>query len=114
MEQGAQPRAKLGSCLVPGIVSMDHATFTTKIKIDSGFASPQFGCVALLDTGSPQSFVTRNAWEHMVRSGATTTVCETPKLTTILGWLWRVAPLTDFHHCPFERSVLTTTNQSRH
>ena len=63
--------------MVPGIVSMDHSTFTTKIKIHSGLTSAQFGCVALLDTGSPQSFITRNAWEHMVRSGMATTVCET-------------------------------------
>ena len=26
--------------------------------------------------------------------------------TTILGRLWRIIPLTDFHRCPFERSVL--------
>ena len=53
MAQNTQPLAEQGPCLVPGIVSMDHSTFTTKIKIDSGLASTQFGCVALLDTGSP-------------------------------------------------------------
>ena len=102
MEQGAQPRAKLGSCLVPGIVSMDHSSFATKIRIRRSVTFAQFGCVALLDTGSPQSFIIRNAWEHMVRSGAATTVCEaqTPSRS------WRVASLADFHHCPFEHSVL--------
>ena len=75
--QNDQPLAEQGPCLAPGIVSMDHSTFTAKIKILSGLTSAQFGCVALLDTGSPQSFITRNAWEHMVRSGAATTTCET-------------------------------------
>ena len=56
---------------------MDHSTFTAKIKIHSCLMSAQFGCVALLDTGSPQLFITRNAWEHMVRSGVATTICET-------------------------------------
>ena len=44
---------------------------------NSGLTSTQFGCVTLLGTGSPQSFITRNAWEDVVRSGAATTVCET-------------------------------------
>ena len=72
-----QPLAEQGSCLVPGSVSMDHSTLTTKIKIHSGIPPTQFGCVALLGTGSPPSFIVRNAWEHMVRSGAATTICET-------------------------------------
>ena len=61
--QDAQPLAEQGPCLVPGIVSMGYSTFTTKTKIYSGLASAHFGCVAPLDTGTPQSFITRNAWE---------------------------------------------------
>ena len=56
---------------------MDLSTFTTKIKIHSGLTSAQFGCVALLDTGSPKSFIIHNAWGHKVRSGVARTVCET-------------------------------------
>ena len=76
MAQNAQPLAEQGPCLVPGIITMDHSSFTTKIKIHSGPSSSQFGCIALLDTGSPQSFISNHAWEHMVRSGAVTTICE--------------------------------------
>ena len=106
MAQNVQPLAEQGPCLVPSIISLDHSTFT-KIKIHTGLASAQFGCVALLDTGSPQSFITRNAWEHIVRSGAATTVCETrTPPTTILGRLWKVSFFTAFHHFSFENSVL--------
>ena len=34
-------------------------------------------------------------------------------LTTILGRLWRIAPLTDFHRCSFERSVLAHQSTGR-
>ena len=56
---------------------MDHSTFTAKTKIHSGLSSAQFDCVAVFDPGSSQSFITPNAREHMVRSGAATTICET-------------------------------------
>ena len=72
---------------------MDHSTFTTNIKIHSGLTSAQFGCVALLDTGSPQSFITRNAWEYMARSGAATTVCETQTPTRSWGGFGESHPL---------------------
>ena len=90
--QDAQPLAEQGSCLVPGSVSMDHSTLTTKIKIHSGIPPPQFGCVALLGTGSPPSFIVRNAWEHMVRSGAATTICETQTPTRSWGGFGKSSP----------------------
>ena len=57
--------------------SEDHSSFTTKIKIHGGPVIARFDCITLLDKGSHQSFITRNAWEHMVRSGAATITCET-------------------------------------
>ena len=71
------PNFEQGSCLVLGMDSEDHSSFTTKIKIHGGPVIARFDCITLLDKGSHQSFITRNAWEHMVRSGAATTICET-------------------------------------
>ena len=93
MAQNAQPFAEQRPWLVPGIVSVDHSTFTTKFKIHSGLTFAQFGCVALLDTSSPQSFITRNAWEHMVRSAAATIVCETPTPPRSWGGFGESPPL---------------------
>ena len=90
--QNAPPLAEKRPCLVPGIVSMGYSTFTTKTKIYSGLASAHFGCVAPLDTGTPQSFITRNAWEHMVRSGAATTICETQMPTRSWGGFGKSSP----------------------
>ena len=56
---------------------MDHSSFTTEVKLHGGHASSKFGCVAVLNTGSAQLFLTLKAWEHMVRSCAASTICET-------------------------------------
>ena len=43
-----------GPCLVYGIITLDDASFTTNIAIRRGAnALAPYGCVALLDTGSP-------------------------------------------------------------
>ena len=93
MAQNAQPLAEREPCLVPGYVARDHCTFTTKTKVHSGLASAQFDGVALLDTGSSQSFITRNAWERMARSGAATTICETQTLPRSWGGFGKSPPL---------------------
>ena len=72
---------------------MDHSSFTTKVKLYGGHASSKFGCVALLDTGSPQSFLTLKAWEHMVRSGAASTICETQTPPRSWGGFGKSPPL---------------------
>ena len=36
---------------------MDNSSFITKMKIHSGTVAVQLGCVVLLDTGSPQTFI---------------------------------------------------------
>ena len=67
--------AEQGPCLVAGVVSMDDSSFT-KIKIHSCPVVVQLGCVALLDTGSPQAFINTHALESMKRAGAASAICE--------------------------------------
>ena len=55
---------------------MDDSSFTTKIKIHSGLAALQLGCVALLDTVLPQTFNNTGAFDNMKRVGAASTTCE--------------------------------------
>ena len=65
-----------GPCLVAGVVTMDGSSFTTKIKTHSGLAALQLGCVALLYTGSPQTFNNTRAFDSMKRMGAASATCE--------------------------------------
>ena len=60
---GASGRAppEHGPCLVGGTVTLDGVSFTTEITIHSrGDAIAPYRCVALLDTGSPQTFIRRD------------------------------------------------------
>ena len=60
-----------GPGLISGVVTMDDATFTTLTSLTSGaWATSQFPCHALLDTGSPQSFIHQGAFDQMVATGA--------------------------------------------
>ena len=60
-----------GPDLIGGVVAMDDVTFTTLPSLTSGAsATSQFRCRALLDTGSPQSFIHQGAFEQMVATGA--------------------------------------------
>ena len=55
-----------GPCLVGGTVTLDDISFTTKIAIHSGGnAIAPYRCVALLDTGSPQTFIRCDVLDHM-------------------------------------------------
>ena len=50
---------------------MDDATFTTLLSLSSGAsATSRFNCRALLDTGSPQSFIHQGALDRMIATGA--------------------------------------------
>ena len=61
-----------GPDLVSGVVTMDDVTFTTLLSLSSGAsATYRFNCRALLDTGSPQSFIHQGAFDQMVATGAT-------------------------------------------
>ena len=65
-----------GPDLIGGVVSMDDATFTTLLSLSSGVsATSRFNCRALLDTGSPQSFIHQGAFDQMVATGAADASC---------------------------------------
>ena len=54
-----------------GKVSVDHSSFTTTVSIHGGRkATKKFKSVALLDSGSPSSFVTQAVIDEMLQKGA--------------------------------------------
>ena len=60
-----------GPDLVSGTVTIDDDTFTTLPSQTSGASAiSPFRCRALLDTGSPQSFIHEGAFDQMVATGA--------------------------------------------
>ena len=65
-----------GPDLIGGVVTIDDATFTTLLSLHSGVsATSRFNCRALLDTGSPQSFIHQGAFDQMVALGAAYASC---------------------------------------
>ena len=68
--------AERGPCVVADVVSMDDSSFATKIKIHSRPIAGQLGCVALLNTGSPQTLINTHALKSMKRAGAASAICE--------------------------------------
>ena len=75
-DQHSPMLAEQGPCLVAGVRTMDDFSFTNKIKIHSGPVAVQLGCVALLDTGSPQTFINTHALESMKRASVASAICE--------------------------------------
>ena len=66
-----------GPCLAGGITTLDDASFTTKITVHSGAnALAPLACVALLDTGSPQTFIRRDVLDSMLSVAASSVACE--------------------------------------
>ena len=78
-----------GPDLISGVVTMDDATFTTLLSLHSGVSTTsRLHCRALLDTGYPQSFVHRGAFDQMVATGAADASCArstTPKTWSGFG-----------------------------
>ena len=67
-----------GPCL-GGTVTLGDVLFTTEIAIYSGGdAIGPYRCVALLDTGSPQTFIRRYVLGRMLLVGAASPACERP------------------------------------
>ena len=57
--------------MINGVVTIDAVTFTTLPSLTSGAsATSSFRCRALLDTGSPQSFIHQGSFDQMVATGA--------------------------------------------
>ena len=74
-----------GPDLIGGVVTTDDATFTTLLSLHSGVsATSRFNCRALLDTGSPKSFIHQGTFDQIVASGATDASCVRP--TTPRTW----------------------------
>ena len=73
---GAPLIPEQGPDLVSGVVTMDDATFATLLSLHSGVSTTsRFNCRALLDTGSPQSFIHQGAFDQMVATGAADASC---------------------------------------
>ena len=65
-----------GHDLIGGVVTMDDATFTTLLSLHSGVSTTsRFNCRALLDTGSPQSFIHQGYFDQTVATGAADASC---------------------------------------
>ena len=76
---------KQGPELISGVVTIDDATFTTLLSLHRGVSTTsRFNCRALLDTGSPQSFIHRRAFDQMVATGAADASCV--RSTTSKTW----------------------------
>ena len=68
-----------GPCLVGGTVTLDDVSFTTEIAIHSrGDAIAPYSCVALLDTGSPQTVIRSDVLDRVLLVGAASSACERP------------------------------------
>ena len=75
-----------GPCLVGGIITLEDDSFTTKIAVHSGAnALATFGCVVLLDTGSPQSFIRRDVLERACSRWGQQPSMRTEMHSSILG-----------------------------
>ena len=62
---------------VPTFLTLDDAFFSTKIAVHSGAnAVAPFVCVALLDTGSPQTSIRRDVLDRMLSMGAASVAFE--------------------------------------
>ena len=60
-----------GPEITGGEVSVDHSSFTTIVSIHGGRdATKKYKSVALLDSGSPSSFVTQAVIDEMLPKGA--------------------------------------------
>ena len=87
--------AEHGPDLVGGKVSVDPATFTTRVALHCGpSATTPAKCVSLLDSGSPQTFIRESMWEHMKQVGAASDVCEITTQPRVWGFGDSTTPLT--------------------
>ena len=60
-------------------MALDDISFTTKIAIHSGGDTiAPYRCVALLDTGSPQTVIRRDVLDGKLLVGAASAACERP------------------------------------
>ena len=83
-----------GPCLAGGIVTLDDVSFTTEIAIHSGGdAIAPYRCTALLDTGSPQSFIRRDLLDRIISVGTVSSACKRPSSLRSWGDFGESTPL---------------------
>ena len=83
-----------GPCLVGSTITLDDASFISKIAVYSGAGVlAPCGCVALLDTGSPQTFIRCDVLDRMLSVGATSIACEQKCAPRSCGGFGGSAPL---------------------
>ena len=86
---GAPLVPEQGPDLISDVVTMDDATFTTLLSLNSGVSTTsRFNCRTLLDTGFPQSFIHRGSFDQMIATGAVDASCvrsTTPRTWSGLG-----------------------------
>ena len=65
------PLLEHGPDLVGGTLLVDSNSYTTRVKLHSGpTATAQHSCIALLDSGSPASFINETVVQQMLEAGA--------------------------------------------
>ena len=83
-----------GPCLIGGISTLDDTSFTTKIAVHNGpNALTSFCCVALLDTGSPQTFIRRDMLDSIFLVGGASISCKQKYAPLFWGGFGESAPL---------------------
>ena len=86
--------AEHGPGLSSGVATVDDASFTIRIKVHIGpSASSRYGLVALLEAGSPQAFISAEAWACMKHSNAASDICEKHVSPRSWGGFGKSAPL---------------------
>ena len=80
-------------------MTLDDVFFTTDIAIHSGEdAIAPYRCTALLDTGSPLTFIRRDGWDRMLSVGAASSACERSSSPRSWGGFGESAPLRTATH----------------
>ena len=83
-----------GPDLKPGTVTVCNETYTTRVRVHSGpDARSTFGCIGLLDTGSPQTFIREDAWDKMKSIQAASLACESETQPRVWGGFGDHEPL---------------------
>ena len=88
------PPAEHGPSLLGSIITVDDASFTTRMKVHSGHTTTtRYRLIAVLDTGSPQTFITAEAWARMKTCGGAANTCERHAAPRSWGGFGKTAPL---------------------
>ena len=80
-------------------MTLGDVSFTTEITIHSGGDTiAPYRCTALLDTGSPQTFIRRDVLDRMLSVGTASSACDRPSSLCSRGGFGESAPLRTAAH----------------